>query len=101
MIHKHNSQEHERIMNKAQDIKNAAQDLYINHHNGDKQLNKRIMSLQELSIKLINLLEAHVENTEELDDVYKNYHTWANIGKWVLAIVGTAVATAIGGYFMI
>ncbi len=101
MIHSHNNNEHERIMNTAQELKLIQEELWLNHQNGNEALNRRIKLFGDKVMKLITQLENHVENTEPLDDVLRKYKIVISVGKWILGIAGTFVGAVLLKYFNI
>lgn len=99
MIHSHNNSEHERIMDTAKDIDNLAEDLFIEHVNGDEKLNRRIKRLIELKSELISQLKAHVTNTQPLDDIVKYNAIYKKIGLGLIMFASTVLSGVLINYF--
>ena len=70
MYHSHQNEDHARLESGVDHLIAAADDLYINHHNGDKKLNRRIMRVVKLLESLKETLSMHSANTINLDDDY-------------------------------
>ena len=99
MTHTHNENEHDRINDAAQEVWRTAEDLYINHHNGDKTLNRRIMACKHAATTLQERLEAHIENTVDVDDDLKRLKTYDKIAG-ALWKIGIGVAISFIGYWI-
>ena len=99
MTHTHNENEHDRINDAAQEVWRTAEDLYINHHNGDKVLNRRIMACKHAGDKLLERLESHIENTVDVDDDLKRLKTYDKIAG-ALWKIGIGVAISFIGYWI-
>lgn len=64
-------------------VVDAADDLYINHHNGDKPLNKRIMLVRDRAKDVKLKLEKHIENHSGDDAKIKS---WNKLMKFIWPI---------------
>ena len=72
MYHQHNAEDHIELLADAKALCESINVLYINYHNGDKILNKRIMDARDKCISLIAELKAHSNNTRNVDQEWED-----------------------------
>ena len=70
-MHSHNDAQHQNLANKASEIKGIIDDLYVNHHNGDIKLNKRIMNLKDTFLEFNALFQEHINDTVDFDEEFQ------------------------------
>ena len=115
VAHTHNTEQHGRILTTALLGLKGGEELYVNHHNGDKQLNRRIKINNDNWVKIIAQVEDHAVDTQNIDESYaegqeairtlrlmkeKKEKFWdTTIGK-VFGIAGTVIATLLTSYII-
>ena len=98
-MHSHNDAQHQNLANKASEIKGIIDDLYVNHHNGDAKLNKRIMNLKDTFLEFNALFQEHINDTVDFDDKYEEgqraLRLIKNVKMVLFGVIGTAAVTVI------
>ena len=113
MYHQHNAEDHIELLADAKALHESINILYINYHNGDKVMNKRIMDARDKCIALIAELKAHSNNTRNVDQEWedgqqairtlqmmqdKKEAFWNTAIGRVAGVVGTIIATLAAAY---
>lgn len=98
--HTHNHEDHSILAAEVDTLALYIHDFYINHHNGDKEMNKRIIAVRDKATEIKALLRAHLKNTQLVDHYaekgYKTAALQASTRRIVVNIViGVATAIAI------
>ena len=99
MKHSHNDAEHQKLANRASEIKVLIDELYVEHHNGDQKLNRRIMNVKDSFGAFNALFEEHIDHTTSIDAEFKESQRAIKILKsikmFLFGGIGTAVVTFI------
>ena len=85
-------EEHESLAAKLLEAKLASQELYIEHHNGDDKLNKRIMAVRDSIGEASVMLNEHKKRTAGVDKKVERYHIIVKI-LWFTIATCTASLT--------
>ena len=88
--------EHEALANKLVEAKLAAQEIYIEHHNGDKKLNKRIMAVRDAVNESALMLDSHKQRTAGDDAKVERYNNIVKV-LWVVIPIIVAETTKLLG----
>ncbi len=89
---RHHASDHETIANKLLEAKIAAQELFVEHHNGDDKLNKRIMAVRDTIMEATILVTQHKIETAQDDNKIKQHGYFIKIF-WAILMAGIGVAT--------